>query len=213
MTSKLQKIVSISSISKENDIDTCDEYGLDIVSNGEEEPEFSNFDIWYFYLFYNIFNINSHPISYNNSDIFRSYLEEVDIQLENPKSLQLIHDCTGGTYKCMDIDYHPIGIFKPSDEEPYTKNNPKGYNKVSKWGLIDGIPSGEAYIREYIAYCLHSLIVPTTIIININNCGYFKNKCGSFQQYVNFKDTAEDFGPLHFSASVYYLLILLCFLC
>lgn len=143
--------------------------------------------------------INSHPKLYDCSSVLHSFLEKVDDILENPESVQLIDDCTGGTYKFIDDDYHPVGIFKPSDEEPCTVNNPKGYNKITKWGLIDGIPSGEAYIREYISSYLHS------IIINVNN-GYFKNKYGSLQQYVNFKDTAEDFGPVHFSASVYLLL-------
>lgn len=151
--------------------------------------------------------INSHPKLNNCSSVLHSFLEKVDDILEKTESIQLIDDCTGGTYKFIDNDYHPVGIFKPSDEEPCTANNPKGYNKITKWGLIDGIPSGEAYIREYIASYLHS-IIPLTIIINVNN-GYFKNKYGSIQQYVNFKDTAEDFGPVHFSTSVLFFIFII----
>lgn len=66
--------------------------------------------------------------------------------------------------------------FKPSDEEPYTPNNPRGRELVANWGLVGkesfamrpGVKPGEGYVREVAAYVLdHGGFsgVPATTIV------------------------------------------------
>jgi hypothetical protein len=65
-------------------------------------------------------------------------------------------------------------IFKPSDEEPYTPNNPRG--NVANWGIIGremfqmrpGVKPGEGFHREVAAYLLdHDGFagVPATMVV------------------------------------------------
>eukprot|EP01115_Flamella_aegyptia_P003207 TRINITY_DN1528_c0_g1_i1.p1 TRINITY_DN1528_c0_g1~~TRINITY_DN1528_c0_g1_i1.p1 ORF type:complete len:377 (+),score=131.53 TRINITY_DN1528_c0_g1_i1:379-1509(+) len=71
-------------------------------------------------------------------------------------SPELCEEGVGGTYFMRDEFHHPIGVFKPQDEEPYHINNPKGYSfrRNSVVGLKQGIQIGEAAIRECAAYML-----------------------------------------------------------
>jgi hypothetical protein len=76
----------------------------------------------------------------------------------------LVLDGSGGTYFLHDARKVRIACFKPSDEEPYAENNPRGYLKqvlsTSRNGvqeqlsLREGIVPGEACIREVAAFLL-----------------------------------------------------------
>jgi phosphatidylinositol 4-kinase type 2 len=95
----------------------------------------------------------------------------------------LVLEGSGGTYILHDVKKNPIAIFKPSDEEPYAVNNPRGYlpplasSSSSSSGhdtdevqlaLRAGVKPGEACIREVAAYLLDADgfagVPPTTLV-------------------------------------------------
>jgi phosphatidylinositol 4-kinase type 2 len=98
----------------------------------------------------------------------------------------LVLDGSGGTYILHDVRKNPIAIFKPSDEEPYAENNPRGYLRppplasgsggrgssnpadTTPLALRDGVAPGEACIREVAAYLLDTDgfagVPPTTLV-------------------------------------------------
>mmetsp|Transcript_27405 Transcript_27405/g.62926 ORF Transcript_27405/g.62926 Transcript_27405/m.62926 type:complete len:441 (-) Transcript_27405:1157-2479(-) len=64
-------------------------------------------------------------------------------------------DGSGGTYFLRDARKVKIAAFKPSDEEPYAPNNPRGYIKGgfnSVEAMRAGINPGEACVREVAAF-------------------------------------------------------------
>lgn len=65
-------------------------------------------------------------------------------------------DGSGGTYFLRNKDKRKVCVFKPSDEEPYALNNPRGYLNTGTDHLFmrDGVIPGEACIREVAAYLL-----------------------------------------------------------
>mmetsp|Transcript_6190 Transcript_6190/g.8180 ORF Transcript_6190/g.8180 Transcript_6190/m.8180 type:complete len:792 (-) Transcript_6190:206-2581(-) len=70
-------------------------------------------------------------------------------------------DGSGGTYFLRDPrSKSKVAVFKPSDEEPYASNNPRGYLNMSSGSgdndmfLREGVTPGEACIREVAAYLL-----------------------------------------------------------
>mmetsp|Transcript_13512 Transcript_13512/g.19929 ORF Transcript_13512/g.19929 Transcript_13512/m.19929 type:complete len:711 (-) Transcript_13512:27-2159(-) len=65
---------------------------------------------------------------------------------------ELVLDGSGGTYFLHDARKVKIAVFKPADEEPYAKNNPRGY--LGCGSLREGIAPGEACLREVAAYLL-----------------------------------------------------------
>jgi len=65
---------------------------------------------------------------------------------------ELVLDGSGGTYFLHDARKVKIAVFKPADEEPYAKNNPRGY--VGDGTLRAGIAPGQACLREVAAYLL-----------------------------------------------------------
>jgi phosphatidylinositol 4-kinase type 2 len=83
----------------------------------------------------------------------------------------LVLEGSGGTYILHDIRKNPIAVFKPSDEEPYAENNPRGYLRSGvddTLALRDGVAPGEACIREVAAYLLdtHGFAgVPQTTLV------------------------------------------------
>ena len=79
----------------------------------------------------------------------------------------LVLDGSGGTYFLHDARKVRVAVFKPSDEEPYAENNPRGYvpqGRVSEYdfsvegpesmSMRAGIKPGEACLREVAAYLL-----------------------------------------------------------
>lgn len=79
----------------------------------------------------------------------------------------LVLDGSGGTYFLHDARKVRVAVFKPSDEEPYAENNPRGYvpqGRVSEYDISlegpdsmsmrAGIKPGEACLREVAAYLM-----------------------------------------------------------
>lgn len=62
----------------------------------------------------------------------------------------------GGAYLFRDVRGEPVGVLKPSDEEPLAPNNPKGFSgrELGQPGLKRAVRVGEASIREVAAYLL-----------------------------------------------------------
>lgn len=70
---------------------------------------------------------------------------------------ELVLDGSGGTYILHDPLKRKIAVFKPSDEEPYAANNPRGYlrqQEDASIALRAGVTPGEACMREVAAYLL-----------------------------------------------------------
>mmetsp|Transcript_19512 Transcript_19512/g.45604 ORF Transcript_19512/g.45604 Transcript_19512/m.45604 type:complete len:824 (+) Transcript_19512:609-3080(+) len=97
---------------------------------------------------------------------------------------ELVMDGSGGSYFIHDSRKNKIAVFKPSDEEPYAENNPRGY--VPQPGLVpaalrEGIAPGEACIREVAAFLLdHNGFadVPMTTLAEARHAAFSTNGRG-----------------------------------
>lgn len=129
----------------------------------------------------------------------------------------------GGAYYFKNLDGNNIAIVKPTDEEPFAPNNPKGFvgRVLGEPGLKRAIRVGETGIREVAAYLLdhdHFARVPATSLVkvrhsafNVNNKDMAVNyqneqgspvsKIASFQQFVKHDSDASDIGTSRFSVS------------
>ena len=68
---------------------------------------------------------------------------------------KLTENGTSGTYLLKNDQRKDIAIFKPFDEEPFTPNNPRGYEgNLGDQGFRPGILSGESATREVAAFLL-----------------------------------------------------------
>lgn len=96
-------------------------------------------------------------------------------------------------------------VFKPTDEEGDSPNNPKEHAR----DVDRGIRQGEAAIREVIAYRLDQRMdnifrVPPTLLVNIAHPNFVdeegkpKTKTGSLQYFVQSQGCASDIGPRSF---------------
>ncbi|KAL1361015.1 hypothetical protein HN51_006388 [Arachis hypogaea] len=124
----------------------------------------------------------------------------------------------GGAYYFRNCDGENAAIVKPTDEEPYAPNNPKGFvgNALGQPGLKRSVRVGETGLREVAAYLLdhdHFANVPSTALVkvthpifNINdrvNGNMHPNKkqiskIASLQQYIPHDFDASDHGTSSF---------------
>lgn len=130
--------------------------------------------------------------------------------LENGNEPVLSAEGTGGAYFMKDSSGHEyVAIFKPMDEEPMAKNNPRGL-PLSKdgEGLKKGTCVGEGALREVAAYLLDHPFggqlglgfagVPPTTLVRCANVGFSRggmSKIGSLQMFVKNSGSCEDIGP------------------
>lgn len=104
----------------------------------------------------------------------------------------------------------PVAVFKPEDEEPCARNNPRGL--AADWhgaeGLRRGVLPGEGASREVAAYLLdhgHFAGVPPTAMVSfMRPSGDAESsgtevKRGSLQQYVKFDYDCEEQSPSRFT--------------
>ena len=117
---------------------------------------------------------------------------------------QLARGGTGGAYFLRDGDGETCAVFKPADEEPNARNNPRGRNvSVAGEGLRKGTRVGEGASREVAAYLLDHdgfAAVPATSLANLcdgkkSGGGEGEGKLGSLQAFVRADAEAEEFGP------------------
>jgi len=121
---------------------------------------------------------------------------------------QLSWDGTGGTYVMRGAGREPLAAFKPRDEEPFAPNNPRGLpGKMGQQGIHGAIPSGEAHVREVVAYRLdhgNFASVPLTLQAEAVHPAFFVHshvalsrfgaKVGSLQAWVASDDVAANLG-------------------
>jgi len=132
----------------------------------------------------------------DRNDKVRALMESIPIGEDivyhirgGPISLSIINEGLGGTY-LVDIDGY-MAVFKPSDEEAGSHENPKKNFKAPR----KGISPGEGYIREVAAYLMdhgNYAGVPITQLVEmeVNN----NKKIGSLQRYVPNQGSLADYG-------------------
>lgn len=127
----------------------------------------------------------------------------------------------GGAYYFRNVRGDSVAIVKPTDEEPFAPNNPKGFigKALGQPGLKRSVRVGETGFREVAAYLLDydnfanvpptALVKITHSIFNIND-GVNANrpqtkklvsKIASFQQYIPHDFDASDHGTSSFPVS------------
>ncbi|KAL5987477.1 Phosphatidylinositol 4-kinase gamma 7 [Asimina triloba] len=129
-----------------------------------------------------------------------------------------VHGGLGGAYYFRNSKGESIAIVKPTDEEPFAPNNPKGFigRALGQPGLKPSVRVGETGFREVAAFLLdydHFANVPPTVLVkithsvfNVNsevNCGKVKDrkqvsKIASFQQFIPHDFDASDHGTSSF---------------
>ena len=119
---------------------------------------------------------------------------------------------SGGTYFLKNNSKQNVACFKPTDEEPFSENNPRGLVGRSgngQTGLRDGVLAGEACEREVAAYVIdrhHFHGVPPTALVESAHAAYsyldartaLTPKVGSFQAFVDHDDVAGDLSASKF---------------
>ncbi|KAK7295550.1 hypothetical protein RJT34_18460 [Clitoria ternatea] len=129
-----------------------------------------------------------------------------------------IHSGLGGAYYFRNSDGENVAIVKPTDEEPYAPNNPKGFvgKALGQPGLKRSVRVGETGFREVAAYLLdhdHFANVPSTALVKVTHSifnvndrvkgGMYPNKkqiskIASLQQFIPHDFDASDYGTSSF---------------
>ncbi|KAK6276079.1 hypothetical protein POUND7_005788 [Theobroma cacao] len=124
----------------------------------------------------------------------------------------------GGAYYFRNIKGENAAIVKPTDEEPFAPNNPKGFvgKALGQPGLKHSVRVGETGFREVAAYLLdygHFANVPPTVLVKVThsvfnvNDGVNRNKhqkkkkvskIASLQQFIPHDFDASDHGTSSF---------------
>ncbi|KAK8508023.1 hypothetical protein V6N11_073532 [Hibiscus sabdariffa] len=132
-----------------------------------------------------------------------------------------IHSGLGGAYYFRNPRGESVAIVKPTDEEPFAPNNPKGFvgKALGQPGLKLSVRVGETGFREVVAYLLdhgHFANVPPTALVKITHSVFNVNggvngnrphkkslvsKIASFQQFVQHDFDASDHGASSFPVS------------
>jgi len=127
----------------------------------------------------------------------------------------------GGAYYFRNIRGVCVAIAKPTDEEPFAPNNPKGFvgKTLGQPGLKRSVRVGETGYREVAAYLLdydHFANVPPTVLVKITHSVFHVNegengnygtnrgdisKIASFQQFIQHDFDASDYGTSGFPVS------------
>ncbi|KAK1416201.1 hypothetical protein QVD17_31990 [Tagetes erecta] len=129
----------------------------------------------------------------------------------------------GGAYYFRNSRGESAAIVKPTDEEPFAPNNPKGFvgKALGQPGLKRSVRVGETGFREVAAYLLdydHFANVPPTALVKITHSVFNVNdgvsgnnsnknkkhvcKIASLQQFVSHDFDASDHGTSSYPVSV-----------
>ncbi|XP_065879727.1 phosphatidylinositol 4-kinase gamma 7-like [Euphorbia lathyris] len=132
-----------------------------------------------------------------------------------------VHSGLGGAYYFRNKRGESVAIVKPTDEEPFAPNNPKGFvgKALGQPGLKRSVRVGETGFREVAAYLLdydHFANVPPTALVKITHSIFNVNdgvngnkphkkqqvsKIASFQQFIPHDFDASDHGTSSFPVS------------
>ncbi|XP_004490265.1 phosphatidylinositol 4-kinase gamma 5-like [Cicer arietinum] len=162
-------------------------------------------------------------------DIMKHMVKHIVKAIKNGIDPVPVNGGLGGAYYFRDSNGDSVAIVKPTDEEPFAPNNPKGFigKALGQPGLKRSVRVGETGFREVAAYLLdydHFANVPPTALVkvthsifNVNdevngNCFRRKrlvSKIASFQQFIHHDFDASDHGTSSFPvASVHRIGIL-----
>ena len=129
-----------------------------------------------------------------------------------------VHSGLGGAYYFRNKKGESVAIVKPTDEEPFAPNNPKGFvgKALGQPGLKRSVRVGETGFREVAAYLLdrdHFANVPATVLVKITHSVFNVNggvngnklpnrkkvsKIASLQQFIPHDFDAADHGTSSF---------------
>ncbi|KAJ8461305.1 hypothetical protein OPV22_034231 [Ensete ventricosum] len=134
-----------------------------------------------------------------------------------------VHGGLGGAYYFRNTRGESVAIVKPTDEEPFAPNNPKGFTgkALGQPGLKRSVRVGETGFREVAAYLLdydHFANVPPTVLVKITHSVFHVkegvntntsgkavdrkrsavSKIASFQQFIPHDYDASDHGTSSF---------------
>ncbi|XP_010528002.1 PREDICTED: phosphatidylinositol 4-kinase gamma 7-like isoform X2 [Tarenaya hassleriana] len=129
-----------------------------------------------------------------------------------------VHSGLGGAYYFRNVQGQSVAIVKPTDEEPFAPNNPKGFigKALGQPGLKRSVRVGETGFREVAAYLLdydHFANVPPTALVKITHSVFNVNdgvngnkprekklvsKIASFQKFIPHDFDASDHGTSSF---------------
>lgn len=132
-----------------------------------------------------------------------------------------VHGGLGGAYYFRNVRGESVAIVKPTDEEPFAPNNPKGFvgKTLGQPGLKRSVRVGETGFREVAAYLLDydnfanvpptALVKITHSIFNVNDgvsgnkpqSNKIVSKIASFQQFIPHDFDASDHGTSSFPVS------------
>ncbi|KAK9750595.1 hypothetical protein RND81_02G207600 [Saponaria officinalis] len=156
-----------------------------------------------------------------NSDTFvgaKHMVKEIAKGIMNGVDPVPVHGGLGGGYYFRNSRGESVAIVKPTDEEPFAPNNPKGFvgRALGQPGLKHSVRVGETGIREVIAYLLdrdHFAGVPATALVKITHSVFNVNdgvngnkphkknlfsKIASCQQFIPHDFDASDYGTSSF---------------
>ncbi|GAA0177543.1 nucleotide kinase [Lithospermum erythrorhizon] len=129
-----------------------------------------------------------------------------------------VHGGLGGGYYFRNSHGETVAIVKPTDEEPFAPNNPKGFvgKALGQPGLKRSVRVGETGFREVAAYLLdydHFANVPPTALVKVTHSIFNVNdgvngdklqrkttvsKIASLQQFIPHDFDASDHGTSSF---------------
>ncbi|XP_041002521.1 phosphatidylinositol 4-kinase gamma 5-like [Juglans microcarpa x Juglans regia] len=133
----------------------------------------------------------------------------------------------GGAYYFRNSLGENVAIVKPTDEEPYAPNNPKGFvgKTLGQSGLKRTVRVGETGFREVAAYLLdrgHFANVPSTALVKITHSVFNVNdevnrycmqlnrkqvsKIASLQQFIPHDYDASDYGTSSFPVAAVHMI-------
>lgn len=132
-----------------------------------------------------------------------------------------VHSGLGGAYYFRNSQGESVAIVKPTDEEPFAPNNPKGFvgKALGQPGLKSSVRVGETGFREVAAYLLdkgHFANVPPTALVKVTHSIFNVNdgvngnktnkkklvsKIASLQRFIPHDFDASDHGTSSFPVS------------
>ncbi|XVE85682.1 hypothetical protein DITRI_Ditri17bG0110600 [Diplodiscus trichospermus] len=162
-------------------------------------------------------------------DVLKVLVKDIDKAIKMGVDPVPVTSGLGGAYYFRNTGGESVAIVKPTDEEPFAPNNPKGFvgKALGQPGLKRSVRVGETGFREVVAYLLdygHFANVPPTALVKITHSVFNVNdgvnghklqkknlvsKIASFQQFIPHDFDASDHGTSSFPvADVHHIGIL-----
>ncbi|GAA5999782.1 hypothetical protein JCM10207_005908 [Rhodosporidiobolus poonsookiae] len=157
-----------------------------------------------------------------NAERFADLVEQVRLAIDAGVHPRLNSRGSSGSYFAQNIQQKTVGIFKPADEDPYSRLNPKWIKTIHR-ALSPVVPFGRdclvpgtSYLAESSASILDRLletnIVPRTEVVELSSLAFYydwidrekakrggrlRPKAGSFQVFLKGFTDGSDFLSKH----------------